>query len=63
MNEKFDFIIYDDLSSYANHNKDSIKDLILSKLTNEGKCIMYSIEVYFLIVEVFAYPLKRIECL
>ncbi|NFV13676.1 competence protein ComF [Clostridium sp. FAM 1755] len=47
MDEKFDFIIYDDLSSYANLNKDSIKDLILSKLNNEGKCIIYSIENLF----------------
>ncbi len=47
MNEKFDFIIYDDLSSYANINKESIKDLILSKLNNKGKCIIYSIENLF----------------
>ncbi|NFM46345.1 competence protein ComF [Clostridium botulinum] len=59
MNEKFDFIIYDDLSSYANHNKDSIKDLILSKLTNEGKCIMYSIESLFLHSRSICIPFKK----
>ncbi|NFL75773.1 competence protein ComF [Clostridium sporogenes] len=59
MDEKFDFIIYDDLSSYANHNKDSIKDLILSKLTNEGKCIMYSIESLFINSRSIYIPFKK----
>ncbi|HDK7175810.1 TPA: competence protein ComF [Clostridium botulinum] len=59
MDEKFDFIIYDDLSSYANHNKDSIKDLILSKLTNEGKCIMYSIENLFTNSRSIYIPFKK----
>lgn len=59
MDEKFDFIIYDDLSSYANHNKDSIKDLILSKLTNEGKCIMYSIESLFTNSRSIYIPFKK----
>ncbi|WP_251861547.1 competence protein ComF [Clostridium sp. Marseille-Q2269] len=59
IDEKFDFILYDDLSSYTNYNKDSIKDLILSKLSNEGRCIMYSIEELFLNSRNIYIPVKK----
>ncbi|GAA0744374.1 competence protein ComF [Clostridium oceanicum] len=44
LNEKFDLVIYDDISNFSFHSKENIQRLIKSKLKNEGKAISYSIE-------------------
>ncbi|WP_446899882.1 hypothetical protein ACSVC9_15635 [Clostridium sp. LBM24168] len=59
MNENFDLIIYDDISSFSCHNKYEILD-ILSRLSNKNnKTIVYSIEEVLRNAENIVLPVKN----
>ncbi|NEZ47059.1 competence protein ComF [Clostridium niameyense] len=58
LKEKFDLVIYDDISSFSNYNNKEIKEIIELRLKKSGKGIIYSIESLFKFNRTIYIPLR-----